>query len=336
MNERLYEALEVCLQAIETGADIESVLKRYPQMADELRPILEASARAQTLAISSVPENAMRRGRARVLQHAAEMRETVQKPRSTRFALSRLATSLALALIFILSATGLVRASNGALPGDSLYPVKRTWEGMRLFFAFSPEGREDLESEFEQIRLDEVENLLAEGRREAVAFVGSVEEQDENNWVVSGIPIRITPESRLPVAPVTIGASIMVEGYTNLQGFVEAEHVELLGAGISLSPLEPVEIEEPDFENNENEDEIEDEIESLKETGKNSNDDNSNDDDNNENNDVDDSDDNDNDAANDNDNNNDDNDNDDNNHDNDNDNDNDDDEPDEPDDPDDD
>ena len=50
MNERLYEALEVCLNALETGADIEAVLNLYPQFADELRPILETSIQARSLA----------------------------------------------------------------------------------------------------------------------------------------------------------------------------------------------------------------------------------------------------------------------------------------------
>ena len=306
MNEKLYEAFEVCLQAVETGTDIESVLKRYPQMADELRPILETSIRAQSMAATSIPEDAIRKGRARVLQHAAEMRESAFRPRKARLLVARLATSLALALLFIIGGTGLVRASHGALPGDDLYPVKRTWEGMRLFFAFSPEDRNELESEFEQMRLDEVTKLLAEGRREAISFAGLVDEQDGDQWVVSGIPVQIIPESKLPARPVTIGASIMVEGRTNLQGFVEADRVELLEPGMSLPPFEPVEIEDPDPENNDNDDKIEAEIESLKETNRNSNDDNDNDDRTNENNNDDDSGDNDNDNSKDNDNSNDD------------------------------
>ena len=325
MNEKLYEALEVCLQAVETGAELESVLERYPQMADELRPILESALRAQSLAIPSVPADAIRRGRARVMQHAAEMREIAQKPRIASFVFSRLAASLALALLFIISATGLVRASNGALPGDDLYPVKRTWEGMRLFFAFSPEARKDLESDFEQMRLTEVAELLAEGRREAVAFVGSVEGQDENQWVVSGIPVRITPESRLPVSPVTIGASILVEGHTDLQGFVEAEHVELLEPGISLPPLEPAEIEEPNLGNYLNDNGFEEELKLLKESRGNNN--NSNNVNTNENSNDDDPDENTNGNSNNNS-----NDNDDDNSNDDDDNDNDDDEPEEPDD----
>ena len=279
MNEKMYETIEVCLQAVETGADIESVLKRYPQMTEELRPILEASIQAGSLAATSVPEDAMRRGRARVLQHAAEMRESAVAPKKSRFVFGRLATSLALALIFILSGTGLVRASNGALPGDNLYPIKRTWEDMRLLLVFSPEGREELEDEFERERVHEVDELLTEGRHETIAFAGLVTAQNGDYWVVSGIPVQITPDSKLPVDPVTVGASIIVEGRTNLQGFVEADRVELLEPGISLPPFEPVEIEDSGLENidNGNGDENEAEIGSLKEYERNSNDVNAND-----------------------------------------------------------
>ena len=278
MNEKLYETLEECLQAVVTGADIEAILKRYPQLADELRPILKTSIQAQSLAATSVPEDAIRRGRARVLQHAAEMRESAIKPRIKRFSVGRLATSLALALIFLISATGLVRASTEALPGDGLYPIKRTWEDMRLLLVTSPEGRESLEDDFKQERLHEVDELLTEGRHETIAFAGLVTEQDGIHWVVAGISVQITPDSKLPADPVTIGASIMVEGRTNIQGFVEADRVELLEPSISLPPFEPVEIEDSGLEYNDNGDEFKAEIDSLKEAGRNGNDVNANDD----------------------------------------------------------
>ena len=37
----LYEALEICLQDLEQGAEIETVLFDYPELADELRPSLK-------------------------------------------------------------------------------------------------------------------------------------------------------------------------------------------------------------------------------------------------------------------------------------------------------
>jgi hypothetical protein len=253
MNDKLYDALEVCLRALETGVDIESVLLLYPQFADELRPALEAAIRARELALPAVPQAAIQRGRARVLQHAAGMRKSMAKPRSrwSMFAFPRLASSLAIALVLLLSGTGLVSASSAALPGDNLYPVKRSWEGLRLLFVFSPQEREGLESRFEQERLDEISELLTEGRKEPIAFAGLVTAQDLLSWKVSGITVMITPSSRLPADPVAIGAPVMVIGHTNSQGFVEVDSLEALGPGASLPPFEPskaehVEGEEPE------------------------------------------------------------------------------------------
>jgi uncharacterized membrane protein YgcG len=254
MNEKLYEALEVCLNALETGADIEAVLNLYPQLADELRPLLEASVQARSLALPAVPEAVMQRGRARVLQRAVELRKAAPKPRRrwSMFAFPRLATSLAIALIFLLSGTGLVSASNGALPGDSLYPVKRSWEDLRLFFIFSPEKRVGLESEFEQKRLDEISALLTEGRKETIAFAGLVTAQNSQDWQVSGITVMLTSSSRLPADTVSVGAPVMVIGHTNAQGLVEVDTLETLGPGASLPPLEPSQMEASDTEEQQN------------------------------------------------------------------------------------
>jgi hypothetical protein len=166
------------------------------------------------------------------------------------FAFPRLATSLAIALLLVFSGTGLVRASDGALPGDHLYPVKRTWEGVRLALVFDPGIREELEVEFEQERLEEVDELLAEGRHETITFAGVVTEQNGDLWVVSGVPVQITPESRLPGTPITVGTSIMLQGRTNAQGLVEAEFIEILGADIVLPTSAPTEIEPREDEDN--------------------------------------------------------------------------------------
>ena len=241
MNKNLYEALEICLQLLKTGSDLESVLKRFPEMEDDLLPLLEISQQARLLAIAEVPATALRRGKAHVLQYATRTPASGFKSRVRRslFAFPRLAFSLAVAIIFfLLSGTGMVRASSGALPGDNLYPVKRTLEDVHLLLVFNPEGREALQNEFGQKRLKEVDKLMIEKRHEAISFAGMVMEQNGNVWVVSGVPVHITAASRLPLEPVSAGATVMVKGWTNVQGFVEAERVEILMPGPTLAPTE--------------------------------------------------------------------------------------------------
>lgn len=245
MNEKVYEALEVCIEALETGADPESVVKRFPEMKADLLPLLETSQQARMLAMPKVPEVVLHRGRARLLQHAAGMRETASKPQTqkTRFTFPRLAVSLAIAFLFFLSGTGLVSASGGALPGDNLYPVKRTWEDVRLVLVFNPVSREELEDEFERERLHEIDELLAEGRHETIGFAGVVTEQKGDLWVVSGVPVQIIPASRLPGTPVTVGTSVMLQGRTNVRGFVEVDYIELLGSNVVLPTSVPTQID---------------------------------------------------------------------------------------------
>lgn len=245
MSSKLYDALEAGIKALETGADSESVVKQFPELKEDLLPLLETVHKAKTLAVMEVPEAVSRRGKARVLQHAAGMRQAAVKPRKrgSVFTFPRLAVSLAVALLFLFSGTGLVRASGGALPGDNLYPVKRTWEDVRLLLVLSPESREELESEFERERLHEVDELLAEGRHETITFAGVVTEQSGDLWVVSGVPVQITADSRLPGTPVTVGTSVMLQGKTNARGFVEADVIKLLGSNIILPTSVPTQIE---------------------------------------------------------------------------------------------
>ena len=73
---KLYDALENCLQALEQGQSMDSVLKRYPGLAAQLRPMLEASLQARTSERLPVPSEAQGRGRLRLLPRAAEFRQS--------------------------------------------------------------------------------------------------------------------------------------------------------------------------------------------------------------------------------------------------------------------
>ena len=248
----LYDVLDICLQELEDGADLESVLARYPDSARELRPILDASIKARTrsVAVSDPSPEVIRRGRAKLLQRAAEMREAKIAPRRRMISLfQRLAISFTLTALFLASGTGLVGASSTALPGENLYPVKLTWENLRLFFTFDHESRVVLEHTFENERLHEINELLVEGRHETIRFSGVYMEVNGQIYV-SGIRIVILDTTVLPADILQNGAAVIVTGRTNAEGFVEAESIVLLPAGTIVPPGQPLEVE---TEHNQNE-----------------------------------------------------------------------------------
>lgn len=240
MNNKLYDALEVCLREIENGVTLENVLARFPDLAAELRPILKASVKARTLNVASAPSpEAIRRGRAKLLQRASEMREAKVAPRRRVIPIfQRLALSLGLTATFLLSGTGLVGASATALPGENLYPVKRTWEDLQLFFIFDKDARDAVQSQFETERLHEVNELLAEGRHEVIQFAGVFMQVNGMNYV-SGVTVVVPATLQIPEN----GTAVIATGRTNAQGFVELESLELLPDGVFVPVGQPVEVE---------------------------------------------------------------------------------------------
>ncbi len=247
MTDKLFDALETCLQALEQGEDVETALRRYPDLAKDLRPILEASLHARTLAATEVPAEAQRRGRARLLQRVAELREAQRAPRrSFLFTFRPLAVALML-VIFFLGGTGLVRASSGALPGDNLYPVKRGWEEFSLLFVADEVEREGLELEHENERFEEIRELLARGRTEKVSFSGYVVAVNGNQLNVGGLPVN-TAGAALPDQPVMVGAAVMVTGVTQPDGTIQATQLTFLPPDVVLPTVEPEEFEQEDSE----------------------------------------------------------------------------------------
>jgi len=241
----LYEALEVCLKEIEQGADLDTVLFRYPEFADELRPVLEASLKARGMAVPVPSQDVVRRNRAKLLQHASQMREEIGASASRRVwsvPLRRVLVSLMIIAVLFVGSTGLVRASSNTIPGDNLYPVKRTWEDVLVLFTFNPEQRQTLELEHENERLDELHELFAEGRSAEVDFAGYVTRQTETEWRISGITVLISSETDLPVQPVAVGAAVRVHGRIQNGGVVAAQ-IELLPSGSKLPDVNDDELE---------------------------------------------------------------------------------------------
>jgi hypothetical protein len=234
------DALETAVQALAKGQSIDTALADFPHLRAELLPLLRAAAAAQQEGGAEIPVDVSRRLRMAFLDRAAELRSAgVAKPRWGMHPFPRLAMTLGLVLALALTSTGLVRASSATVPGDQLYRVKRSWEGLRLLLSVQPQIRYMLASEFEQERLDEIQELLAEGNAASIGFSGVVSLKQNGNWLVSGIPVAITGSTILPATTIVEGEPVLVFGVTQGDGVVVAERVTLLPPRAALPPLAP-------------------------------------------------------------------------------------------------
>lgn len=226
MNTKLIEALEVGLQVLDQGGTVEEYLARFPSLGGDLRPLLESAQAARSLSLPAIPDNAVTGGRVRVLNRAAQLRQG-KRPLAQNLHAWRLAAIplLVLALLF-LTGNGLMAASANALPGDSLYPVKRSMEDIHLRLATDLKVEARIKREISARRINETEILLFEQRVEAVDFVGQVSEQLTHGWLIAAIPVRVTGETDVEGA-LAIAAKVEVRGQTQSDGFVLAKRVQV-------------------------------------------------------------------------------------------------------------
>lgn len=226
MSERLYDAFEVCLSALNTGVDLETCLLLYPNLANELRPMLQTALRARLAAQADVPAAAMNRSRAKMLAHAGELRgkkKGISLPRAfPRFALA----SLVVLLVFFLSVNGLATVSAQALPGDGLYPVKLAAENISLRLAPSGEARQQLADSYQQRRTEEVRSLLASGLVRNISLEGVIDEVSPEQIIVQGVPVRLDANTEVSGEMIP-GRLVKLEGSTQPGGWVLADQLKL-------------------------------------------------------------------------------------------------------------
>jgi hypothetical protein len=221
MNEILQDALESCLTRMEKGETLDSVLERYPQLSSQLSPRLKTAASACSARRESLPAGMLARQRARGLALAAELRPRKNRPLLFRGAWRISLTTLSVIAILVLSSNGLLSASAHSIPGDTLYPLKRTVETTRLHLTIDPAEQKRLEESFSEERVDETRSLITIRRIESVEFSGVVSSQAEAAWVISGILVIITDRTDMDDG-IVVGDVVEVRGSTNPAGDVEA------------------------------------------------------------------------------------------------------------------
>jgi len=236
-----YNVLETCLKELDNGTDIDTLLRRYPDLSGEFRPILEAALTARKMSVQEPSPDVAKRNKEKVLGHIAVLREK-ESTRNPHFAwpaqFRRTVVSLSILILLFASGTRLVSASSNTVPGDRLYSLKRGWEDISLFFTFDTARYHELELEYENERLEELHELFAEGRAEKVDFSGYVTRMSDEEWRVSGVTVLISVETILPKSQTGVGSAVIVTGQILDAKYVVAERIELLPPGANVPKVE--------------------------------------------------------------------------------------------------
>ena len=173
MNDPLTDILGICLESIERGEmSIPQCLARYPEYRQELEPLLITAATFQA-APEIAPSPAFRgAARTRLMNLIPDNPVTNSVPvrphKQIKQPIWKRRFAMTWAIVIALVATligggGAAYASEAALPGDALYPVKTAFEDIQLALA-DDQGDADLLLSFAQERLEEMEALAVQGR----------------------------------------------------------------------------------------------------------------------------------------------------------------------------
>ncbi|MEW5869672.1 MAG: DUF5667 domain-containing protein [Chloroflexota bacterium] len=161
-----------CLERLQNGESLESVLARYPEQAAGLQPELEAAAwllqRGPALAPRPGFVAASRRRLARRWLPAPRLTRSCQAlvNWSLRLQARKLVVYAMLVILLVgqmLNVAKVARASQVFLPGEPLYPLKTVLENTHLLLAFDAGRQANLHIEYAQRRLLEVQALILEG-----------------------------------------------------------------------------------------------------------------------------------------------------------------------------
>ncbi len=176
--------LDDCLARLAQGESIETCLAEYPQWAEELRPLLELGSLLQMMAVPAAQEAARRQGEERLRRRlnpggaGGTLPALVSIPSRILswwkdtfttflevFMMKKAFASLLLVVALLFGSGALTAfASQNALPGDALYPVKTALEDARLALTSDHAAAARLALQLSERRVQELTALAQAGR----------------------------------------------------------------------------------------------------------------------------------------------------------------------------
>ncbi|MDE2900826.1 MAG: DUF5667 domain-containing protein [Chloroflexota bacterium] len=196
---RVTEALNDCLELIERGSTLEECLERYPDIPDELAPLLSMALETQQTAGSVHPSpEAQRAGLGAITEAWAAMEERRRRRERGPWRLLRRSWVLAAVVLLVLLFGGwtTATAAQDSVPGDTLYPVKQTQERVMLVVVFTRGGKADLHARLAEERTEEVVKLAEMGRDPVVVDEVTQRFAEHMNECVSLLGGRLSAQGK--------------------------------------------------------------------------------------------------------------------------------------------
>ncbi len=146
MDDPVSQALADCIESIQSGqSTIDECLEKYPQYAQELKPVLEVMLGLQAAGTLTPRQLFQLHARERLLSKISSRPEKTSifdrlQAIITGYSSNTLgrpvwAYALVILMVLVFLGTGTVYAASRALPGDLLYPVKLDVENVALTVA---------------------------------------------------------------------------------------------------------------------------------------------------------------------------------------------------------
>jgi len=145
------------------GKTPEEALRQYPDVADDIRPLLATACELQKLPGPSASVSALIRTMTKLSVQQAGTETIAQRRKITLFSRPVLVRVAAVILIVSIAGWTTVASSAQALPGDLLYPIKLFSERVRFFLAVRQENKAQLCIVFAEERVKELVKRHSEG-----------------------------------------------------------------------------------------------------------------------------------------------------------------------------
>ncbi len=265
--------LQESLEQIQSGqATLEGILDRHPDLAEDLRPLLETALwfRMHKATVDPRPGFVMASQR-RLVDRIKEEQAAAAEPvyaggisaikqffegLTARRLAFQLAVVVLLAVGMVAGGAGVGRMATTALPGDPLYGVKIVMEDASLALAGDEASKAELHMRYAQRRLDEIRELAAQNSPDEIAEAVLMYEEHINQAIRSLLAVKGLDQGRANELALSMHTMLVRNvdllqqlALTAPQGIwdqiervllVSAGIVDLLGSSIADIPLPPI------------------------------------------------------------------------------------------------